>query len=370
MPVSSLHRIASLALAVTLAPALGAQPGTALGRRVAAASDGEVRMSYTTRPEVCGDGRDGVSFGRSFYLSARVESYGGWSGTRCERGPARVTLTVRGHEVVGVATRVGGTWPAAGGALDLGAVSATEAASYFLSLVPAVEHGSRGGPLLAAAVADSANVAPEMLRLGRSATLSRETRRRAIHWSGVLGDSSMVTPLAELARASGAEDASPDQLGPGAGLEGAATGALAAIPDGVGIPALMQLAREGSPAVRRSAVFWLGENDDPRGRALVRSIAADEHETDEVRRSAMFAYGQGGASVADLVALYRGATPRRLREHMIFVLSQRREDAATTALIAIAREDADREMRKKALFWLAQRDDPRVTKLLTDLVLK
>jgi HEAT repeat protein len=365
-----MHRIAGLALAVGIAPALGAQPGAALARRVAAAPDGDVRLTYATRPEVCGDGRDGVSFGRSFYLSARIESYGGWSEARCERGPARVTLTLRGHEVVGVETRVGGTWAAAAGAHDLGAVSAVEAASYFISLVPTADHGSRGGPLLAAAVADSANVAPEMLRLGRTATLARETRRRAIHWSGVLGDSSMVAPLVELARSSGAAETDAKQLGPGRGLEGAATGALAAIPDGAGIPALMQLARDGSLAVRKSAVFWLGENDDPRGRALVRSIDADEREDDDERSSAKVAYGQGGASDDDLVALYRGATPRGLREHMIFVLSQRREDAATTALIAIVREDADREMRKKALFWLAQRDDPRVTKLLTDLVLK
>jgi hypothetical protein len=27
-------------------------------------------------------------------------------------------------------------------------------------------------------------------------------------------------------------------------------------------------------------------------------------------------------------------------------------------------------MRRKALFWLAQKDDPRVTKLITDLVSK
>jgi hypothetical protein len=37
--------------------------------------------------------------------------------------------------------------------------------------------------------------------------------------------------------------------------------------------------------------------------------------------------------------------------------------------MSIAREDPDREMRKKALFWLGQKNDPRVTKLITDMVL-
>ena len=90
----------------------------------------------------------------------------------------------------------------------------------------------------------------------------------------------------------------------------------------------------------------------------------------EVRRKAVFWAGQGRASVADLKSLYSGASEPRLREHVIFVLSQKSEEAATTALIDIARSDADREMRRKALFWLAQKDDPRVTKLITDMVVK
>ena len=47
--------LASLALALTLAPALGAQTGSTIARRVAAAPDGEVRLAYATRPDVCGD---------------------------------------------------------------------------------------------------------------------------------------------------------------------------------------------------------------------------------------------------------------------------------------------------------------------------
>jgi HEAT repeat protein len=280
------------------------------------------------------------------------------------------------------------------------------------------------------------NVAPEMLRLGRTTTLSRETRRRAVHLSGALGDASMVAPLVELARSNGGGAGSGDDMGPGNGIEGAATAALASIPNDAGIPALTGLARDGSESVRKSAVFWLGQRDDDKSRAVVRAVAANDKETDAVRKSAIFALGQGEsskadeafleslfnrlgseklkdqvlfsvsqresndgtkwllakarddeqpievrrkavfwagqghASVADLKALYTTTSERRLREHVIFVLSQRNEEAATNALIEIARTDADREMRKKALFWLAQKDDPRVTKLITDMVVK
>ena len=429
--------LASLALALVLAPALGAQQGSTIARRVAAAPDGEVRLAYTTRPDVCGDGRDGISVGRSMTFYDRGESYGSWGRMRCVDGPARVTLTVRDHKVVAVRARVGGAWPSASsGVADLGRVGAAEAAAYFIGLAGQID-GKRQNSLLAAAVADSANVAPDMLRLARTTTLSRDTRRRAVTWAGVLGDASMVAPLTELARANGGDRTSADDVGPGDGLAGAAVGALGMIPDGAGVPALMTLARSGSESVRKAAVFWLGQRDEEQPHALVRTVAGDEKETESVRRAAIFALsqgegasaadftflkslfdrtsserlkeqvlfsvsqreswdgghwlldkardesqpievrrkavfwaGQGRASVADIVALYKSAKDERLREHVIFVLSQRDEEAATTQLMSIAREDPDREMRKKALFWLAQKNDPRVTKLITDMVIR
>ena len=74
-----------------------------------------------------------------------------------------------------------------------------------------------------------------------------------------------------------------------------------------GIPALMDVARSGNEEVRKSAVFWLGQSDEPRARAVVRSVIDDEKETTAVRRSAIFAYGQqrNGSPVQDLVAMRR-----------------------------------------------------------------
>jgi hypothetical protein len=163
--------LASLALALTLAPALGAQPGSTIARRVAAAPDGELRLAYTTRSDVCGDGRDGVSVGQSMTFYDRGESYGSWGRMRCVDGPARVALTVQGHKVVGVRTRVGGSWSSGSDVTDLGRVSAPEAAAYFLSLAQQLDDGKRQNPLLAAAVADSVNIAPDMLRLARMTNL-------------------------------------------------------------------------------------------------------------------------------------------------------------------------------------------------------
>ncbi|HEV7993141.1 MAG TPA: hypothetical protein VGP25_15045 [Gemmatimonadaceae bacterium] len=423
-------------LALVLAPSLQAQSGSDIARRVAQAPDGEVHLSFASRASACGDGKDVVGIGENFITSRTMESYGRWSNMRCVPGPARVSLTMRGHEVVDMRTHIGGSWPAdAERVTDLGRVPARDAAEYFLSLATTLGSSGRSNPLLAAAVADSTNVSPEMLRLARTASLPRETRRRAIHWAGTLGDASTVAPLVALARASEDGRNNPDDVGPGDSMEGAAVGALSMIPDGAGTPALMELARRASPTARKAAVFWLGQGGEPAGRALVRTIAADDRESEtlrgaaifalgegdeastaddrflrdlfpkltserlkdrvlmsvsqhqaadgarwllaqarddhqpiEVRRKAVFWAGQGQATVADLTALYAAATESRLREHIVFVLSQRSEESATSVLMSIARSDADREMRRKALFWLAQKDDPRVTKLITDLV--
>ena len=423
-------------LMLGLTPALQAQPGSGIAQRIAQVTNAEVRMTYATRSSVCGDGGDAVSVGDRFTTSSSMESYGRWSNIQCVRGPARVRLAVRDHEIVDLRTSIGGSWSATTEhVVDLGRVPASEAASYFVSLTKTLGSSRRMNPLLAAAVADSADVSPEMLRIAQTTSLPRETRRRAVHWAGALGDASMVAPLVAMARAAEEARSNPDDVGPGDSMEGAAVSALAMIPDDAGVPALTELARTGTLTVRKSAVFWLGQGESRTGRQLVRTIAADDAEPEtlrgaaifalgqsnetsraddaflrdlfgrltserlkdrllmsvsqhdspdaahwllaqarderqpmEVRRKAVFWAGQGHATVADITALYAATTESRLREHVIFVLSQRDEEAATASLISIARTDADREMRRKALFWLAQKDDPRVTKLITDLV--
>jgi hypothetical protein len=112
----------------------------------------------------------------------------------------------------------------------------------------------------------------------------------------------------------------------------------------------------------------VSQGDDPAGARWLLDRARDERQPVEMRRKAVFWAGQGHAPVADIVSLYRDVQEPRLKEHAIFVLSQRDEDSAVDALMNIARNDENRAMRSKALFWLAQKNDPRVTKMIADLV--
>jgi hypothetical protein len=70
----------------------------------------------------------------------------------------------------------------------------------------------------------------------------------------------------------------------------------------------------------------------------------------------------------DLVALYDRVQNREIKEHLIFVFSQRREGPAVDKLFAIARSEPDRELRKKAIFWIGQSRDPRAAQFLQELI--
>jgi HEAT repeat protein len=98
-------------------------------------------------------------------------------------------------------------------------------------------------------------------------------------------------------------------------------------------------------------------------------MARDRSQSMESRKKAIFWAGQRKITpTKDIAEFYRATSEAELREHTIFVLSQRDDDAALNELLRIARDDSDKRMRGKALFWLAQKDDPRVAKLISDRV--
>ena len=350
----------SLIITLVAATSISAQ---SLSSRIASAPDGVVRMQFDARPGTCGDGRDMVGYRHALFMRD-MQSFGKWSAPRCVPGPLRVTLSVDRGEVVRVRTQVGGDWPSTSGrATDLGDVSSREASAYLFSLVPRLEtSGGKDRLLIPAVLADDAEVVQPLIALARDADRANNTRRSAVMWLGIVGDASVVPVLVAIARES---DGQKKDLG------GTAMAALSTLEDGVGVPALIDLAHAPNLETRRSAVFWLGQNGDPRALRTLNEVIANEKEDERVRSHAIFSLSQAGeAATSDLVRIYRDIDNRRLREQTIFGLSQRSDDAATDELIRIAREDKDRELRSKALFWLAQKDDPRVRKLISDIILR
>lgn len=429
--------IRALAAIAVLPTTLTAQT---LAQRVSRAPNGVVQLQFASRSGTCGDGKDLVGFRKALFAE-NFQSIGDWHSADCRPGPLRVHLFVSNGTVIRAKTYVGEIRARSTERVtDLGTVAPNEAATYFFSLVPALEgSGDKSRVLLPAVLADAGDVTPQLTSLARDGSRLQETRRQAIQWLGLLGDARVVPTLVAIARSGGAGPAGQDiDEDEAPGMKGLATSAMAALSileNGVGIPTLIDFARNGSTAMRGSAVFWLGQSGDPRAIATLHSVienggedqrvrahaifslshgsdvpaaefaylrniyprlqgnklkeavlmgesedrsngsawlierARDNGESLETRKKALFWAGQRQLTpTMDLAAFYRGANESSLKEHAIFVLSQRNDEAALSELMRIARDDSDKRMRARALFWLGQKDDPRVAKLIQERI--
>ena len=231
----------------------GAAAAQTIDRRVAAAPDGTVRLSFAARPGVCGNGHN---------VNIQDSRNPDWE-SDCDNGPVRTVLTVSGGKVTRVRSYVGGRWRAAGaGVTDLGTVSAPEAANYLLDLASRSPGGSNEA-VFAATLADSAMIWPALVRLAKNEAVPRETRRSAVFWLGQAAGSAATASLDSLVG-----DARGDRQ-----IREAAVFALSQRPKDEGVPALIRVAQtDRDPDIRRKAMFWLGQSDDPRALALFESI--------------------------------------------------------------------------------------------------
>ena len=242
-------RLAALAL-LALPGVVGAQ---SLSERVALLRDGTLRLSFAAREGVCGNGGHGFSI---------TDDTGEWMGD-CDRGPVRVSLQVRGGRLTDAHTYVGGRWrPPAGRVADLGLLSARATAGELLAL--AEQTSIDAGPLITAAtLADSATVWPALLRIARRSSLPLETRRQAVFWLGQAAGEAATRGLDSLAT----EDAGELEV------RKQAVFALSQRPADEGVVSLIHIARTSPhPEIRKTALFWLGQSDDPRALALFQEI--------------------------------------------------------------------------------------------------
>jgi HEAT repeat protein len=124
--------------------------------------------------------------------------------------------------------------------------------------------------------------------------------------------------------------------------------------------------------LREKVLFSLGQQRSAESARWLLQRAKDTNLSGEIRKSALFWAGQGGASVRDLAEIYDSSpNDRELRNQVIFTLSQRRNDsAAVDKLVDIARRETDPELRKQALFWLGQTRDPRAAAILEEIINK
>ena len=252
---------ASSALAQSDLPSRGAP----LAQRVSAARDGTVRLTFTVRPDVCGDGNN-IRIVRNGSRTYTDDSYRRsrdveWD-VDCQSGPGRVAVDVRGGEVRDLRFYVGGRWRAAGADVtDLGQVPAEQAAGFLLGLAERGTGRAARNAVYPSTLVDSVTVWPTLLEIARDDRAERETRSQSVFWLGQAAGDAATKGLTELA-----DD-------PESEIRDQAVFALSRRPADEGVPALIRIARtHRDPAVRRSALFWLGHSKDPRALALFEEL--------------------------------------------------------------------------------------------------
>ena len=252
----------TLLLAISSASTLCAQ---SIADRVARAGNGTIRMTFATRPELCGRG------GNIHRGSNWRQSSGDYERTRdvewdsvCDYGPGRLVLDKREGEIVAVRFYVGGRWrPGGSDVTDLGNVGARDASSYLVSLASTLPGKAGRDAIFPATVADSAEPWSGLLRIARNEERPRETRKQAVFWLGQAAGDAAGAGLDSLSR-----DSNVDR-----DVQKAVVFAFSQRPKDEGVPALIRIAKtHRDPEVRRDAVFWLGQSNDPRAIALFEEL--------------------------------------------------------------------------------------------------
>jgi HEAT repeat protein len=367
-----------------------------LARRVAAVRDGKVRMTYASRPDLCGWGN-----GISSNYEPDKGNVRNWSDSKrnddvsfddeCSRGPVRLVITKRDGEIDQIRAYIGGRWRENPNTTDLGQVSTREAVDYLFDVARTEDGRGADDAVFGTTIADSVNVTQRLYDLARSDAPTKGARDQAVFWLSQQEDDRAVDLLENILKSSRSED-----------LRDKAIFGLSQHHSGKGFPILRAYAedRNAPEDLRGKAIFWLGqrrgaerfdylrglyarlESQDLKDKVIFAmsqqkdeqsmkwlvDLASNSGEPVEMRKKALFWAGQSSNSSESLVSMYDRMREHEMRDQMIFVLSQRRDRPALDKLMSIARNDPDREMRKKAMFWLGQSKDPRVTAFLTDII--
>lgn len=238
-----------------------------IASRVARVSNGTVRMSFAARPGICGsgnsithsNGRGRTIWGNDANRSRDVE----WEND-CSTGPARIVIDRRDGEIADLRFYVGGRWrPGGTDVVDLGTVSAREAADYLVSIAQ-TERGSMGEKaILPATLADSADIWPALIKIARNPDLPRSTRTQSVFWLGQAAGDAATANLKDIVVDNGVDREVREQ----------AVFALSQRPREEGVPALIAVARTNKdPEIRKKALFWLGQSHDPRALDLFEEL--------------------------------------------------------------------------------------------------
>jgi hypothetical protein len=261
---------AALAAPAAVRPATAQEAGVSAAQDLAAViaaagPDAPVRVHYSARPGVCGNG-DNVWIVDDAGRRSLVRGGNNYSDVRnsefCETGPVRVELERLRGRITAVRLRVGNKGDAAAGTSVH--VTPWSAARYLLaaSTVGSAD-GRAPNELVFAGILADTETWPQLLELARARDLPSRARSTALFWLGQAAGDRVVAGLTSVISDHSDEIA----------VRESAVFALSRMPGEASTDALISIARTHSePKIRRSAMFWLARSASPRAIAFFEEV--------------------------------------------------------------------------------------------------
>ncbi len=341
MRSASLFPLLSVAL-LACADGIAAQ-GTRLDDQVARAPDGPVQFHFASRSDACGNGETMLRVGSS------VVMYNGGAGdVPCQAGPARVELVKADGEIIRVRAFVG-PLPGNVPGTDLGRVGAREAAGWLLELAATAEGRPGRDAIFPATLADSTVLTDPLLDLARNRSLSRQVRTSATGAAAreVSRHPESGARIRETLLALARDAREPTWM------RTQSLRTLGRLPDGSGVPALLDLHRGSDPLLGKEVVSALASTDDPRARDALRGLVRGADTREGELREAIRGLGRQYATGEDAALLrerYSSFPSKSAREAVIAVLGDVGGSENVQWLLArAARDDEVTTIRTRAL---------------------
>ena len=234
---------------------------------------GRVHFSFDAREGVWGNGHSMTVNGRWDRHDWGSHDWGGhgWDpdGDEMTPGPIYVMVYKRDDRIRRIKVHVGGPGPrVADGDVLLGRIDVHEAADFLLPIARTGRSGAAEDAIYALSLADGLEIWPDLLEIARDRDRPHDVRKNAIFWVGQAAADEVTGELAELI-----EDGDADVE-----LKEQAVFALSQRDDREAVRTLSRLARTHDvPQVRRSAIFWLAQHDDPEVLDLFEEILLGEN---------------------------------------------------------------------------------------------